>query len=494
MIRIRALVALSLLLASLGVGEAVARTLSDSELYYRCFAQMVRSRPLANDPRLLAIKAGTKTPVDACMELFDLAKMQNGLLAANQIPSIDDSNIPIGARIVKTFHGFHRTAWLQSDNIAAHANRAKNTEWVIDSTNSAYFLTRALFEPGIEYKSVVTATENLGSVRNTPVGLTWNLRRDFYNSNGYIGPVDLTKFFVRYSEGDSNTDLLFAPELLEFGSLIGIKPKDPQPLPAPLDGGASKSDNIHALLGGGAGAISTPAYFILNNGHDFQTTDGGAIVPRRWSKAVLRDLMCRELPVLRLSDVEKTVQPDSTLSFRQNVGCMQCHQTIDNMAFATRNYVHTESGGFTTAVANYHLQYVKEYSTDLGEFLSPTDGSATFSRTTPTGKFVFRSYDGTLANDDVIGFSGIGSALASSKDLYACAAKRYFEFFTHIDTTLDDIGDPDTAIRLNKRDYEYRNFVIQLGAQLNTNQSLRELIRGILSSEYYRKSDYGALE
>jgi len=473
--------------------QSQARELGHVEIYYRCYAHMVRSRPLDTDPRLLAVKAGTKSPVDACMELFDLASMNKGLLASEQIPSVDDSNITIGSQIVKTFHDFHRTQWLQSDNVAAFSNRATNTEWIIDSTDSAYFLTRALFDPEVEYKTVVTSSENIAAIRNSPVDVPWRLRTDWSNTFGYSSPVKLDEYFASYQVDSTPVNILFSPEPLEFGRLIGFKIKTPQPFPTPPGGGAPLSSDIHALLGGGAGALSTPAYFILNNGHSFQKTNGGAVVPRRWSKAVLRDFLCRELPVIRMSDAEPYVQSDSSLSFRKNGSCMQCHHTMDNLAIATRNYAHTESGGYTAEGYNA-MQFVRHYLPEDGPYSGPLDGSDTFHKTNPTGRFVFRSYDGNLINQELSNVSDIGTVLAESKDLYACAAKRYFEFFTHVDASIDDIADPDTAVILNKKDLDYRNFVISLGNDLKTNHDLRELIRKIIASDYYRQSDFGAWE
>ena len=102
-----------------------------------------------------------------------------------------------------------------------------------------------------------------------------------------------------------------------------------------------------------------------------------------------------------------------------------------------------------------------------------------------------RGYDGTLysqtisATNDVDGLTQLGQAIANTNDLYTCAASRYFEFFTGITVSLQDVGDP-RFVPLTQDDLEYRSIVHQLGISLKTHQNLQQLIREIISLPLYK--------
>lgn len=83
--------------------------------------------------------------------------------------------------------------------------------------------------------------------------------------------------------------------------------------------------------------------------------------------------------------------------------------------------------------------------------------------------------------------------MASGNDLYVCAAKRYFEFFTGINANLYDPGD-SRNVALTPADQKYKNVVVQLGMNLKTHQSLRNLVKEIISSEIYQKESMRGLQ
>ena len=80
-----------------------------------------------------------------------------------------------------------------------------------------------------------------------------------------------------------------------------------------------------------------------------------------------------------------------------------------------------------------------------------------------------------------------GEALAETNDLYACAAKRYFEYFTGIGVSLADLRSPENDIDLTSEQMTQRDFVISLGKKLKKTQSLPELIEEIISSSFYQE-------
>ena len=77
----------------------------------------------------------------------------------------------------------------------------------------------------------------------------------------------------------------------------------------------------------------------------------------------------------------------------------------------------------------------------------------------------------------ITSIADLGTALAAKDDMYICAAKKYYYFFTNHDVTIDD----PTKVTRTAKDQEYYNQVVQLGRSLRTHQSLRQLIRDIIS-------------
>lgn len=83
--------------------------------------------------------------------------------------------------------------------------------------------------------------------------------------------------------------------------------------------------------------------------------------------------------------------------------------------------------------------------------------------------------------------------MTETKDYYYCAAKRYFEFFTGIDVALYDQTNPANAEvnrRLSDENKEDRKFVEALGDKLESSQSVREIVKDIMGSKYYRSVNY----
>jgi hypothetical protein len=245
--------------------------------------------------------------------------------------------------------------------------------------------------------------------------------------------------------------------------------------------------NIHKSLGGGI--IGTKSYLLLNLGRpDYDPADGGVTLARRWTKAVYRDLLCRDIPVIRPGDATPFVQSNPTAKtppYRTNASCMQCHASIDPGAAAIRN-VH-----YTAVPKQYfqrqsHVEILEWPATEAAE-TGVVDEDARFFKRPAKGKVFYRAYDGTMVNTDVTGVAAFGAALAETNDLYACAAARYFRHFTGVQVNLQDAGDVSLT-PLSSSELAYRNLVIQLGQELKQHRSLRTLIQSILNLDLYKKS------
>ncbi len=83
--------------------------------------------------------------------------------------------------------------------------------------------------------------------------------------------------------------------------------------------------------------------------------------------------------------------------------------------------------------------------------------------------------------------------ITQTQDFYTCAAKRYFEFFTGIQVPLYDKKDPRYAEMnrmLTSEHIKNREFVENLGADLQRDQSLKNLVKRIIASDYYRSEEF----
>ncbi len=144
--------------------ELVAQSrLSEVALFHRCFAQLTQQRASRSDPLLAAVRAGTKTALQACTELLDRARF-----SADGGTKIQNENDPIAKAVLSSLHQLHRT-WSRYDEIFDRGdanNRAGTMAWYEDSPVGAY-ITRALFSPNFDVTSVVKGRDFLQAVRTT---------------------------------------------------------------------------------------------------------------------------------------------------------------------------------------------------------------------------------------------------------------------------------------------------------------------------------------
>jgi hypothetical protein len=87
--------------------------------------------------------------------------------------------------------------------------------------------------------------------------------------------------------------------------------------------------------------------------------------------------------------------------------------------------------------------------------------------------------------------------MAQTDDFYACAAKRYFQYFTGIQVSLYDRTNPANATfneKLSSEAKADREFVESLGTELRKTQSIRSVVKKIMGSPYYRETNYRAPE
>lgn len=473
-----------------GLGQSQNLELSEVEVFYRCFGQIGQSRPDILWPALLSqVKLGQKTAAQACIEVL---KKSDFVQSGNT--EISSRNDIIAKNVLQTFNNFH-ISWFSKKRFTTNEAFDINdlNADLYDATTPALYLTRALFSPNYTFSDILKGTTSVKSIRD--------------NMSPSLGPSSGTSWKIQYTsiDGLTTTDwagYFFSPS----GTLYGVQQAPPLIAPtmitqsAPSVLRADLSLNLNGSHGGGL--IGTQSYLIstiaeegvVSTPHVYKT-DGAVKMPRRWAKYIFSDLLCRELPVIRAGDGSPYVSASSSVSFRKSQSCTQCHASMDRMAMGARNLRYAvnqlDSNAYVTPrLGAFHAMY-KVTPTLPQELKWPTSADVDFYKRPPVGSLYYRSYDGQLVHKSFNDLEGLGLAITNEKDFYVCTAKKYFEFFTGISVNLQDISDPLRPIQLGTRDKYYRDFVINLGLSLKQHQKLQNLIQDIISSEIYRKKDFG---
>jgi hypothetical protein len=434
------------LVLSLVMMIAEAQNLSSVGIFDRCYSDMTRTPPAFNHPLRLQVLNGQISAVDACMEIFDKGRLGSDGMMINQ-------NDLIAQKVVETFSAEHRL-WFPSDNFGTALTGLGcgmvtiQNEDFMDSGEAALHFTRALLQSGIQAREILTgsglrARRHLGTPTVTFNGMT------------------------SFDQG---------PKLVEHGRIIGV---------VPYAAGAYVP-NI------GGGVIGGQSNMMLNWGQklgDWNSqfdSNGGLYVPRRWAKANIQNLLCRELPVIRVSDADAYVQPNSALSFRKGRSCMSCHATMDQMAYTARQYSIRAAGNAERcggSEKSLRINRIVTTATKPSETAFP-DNDADFTLRPAKGKLLLRSaIDGSLIDTAVEGPAALGMAMANTNDFYVCTAKHYLEFFLKNKISMVDPG----VVSLSDEQKHYFNTAVELGMNLKQSQDLRSLIRSIFESAAYQK-------
>jgi hypothetical protein len=517
------------LLATPTLAQQSARTLSGAALYARCYAHLTGRRVPFSDASFQAVRAGTMDALSACEGLLDSAALTtDGVLAAPAGPA--------AGLVLNHFYDVYRS-WFTEQRFDEAVPMFEYTVYtwdVYDATRGGLFLAWATFGQNVRYASVVTHPNPVSAVRGL-TSATYSVAGPLSRTYVDAHTPPFTFLFQTGYKYDPTTRATNNHAPLEFwnvtpipvGELVGISsgPAEPLVLPKSFINPFALSDGSqysYAVLGDAepnfagqfdvrtsiapAGLIGTREYLMLNIGHDYVFTADGALNNyRRWSRNLVSDLLCRDVPVLREGDVTGYLvtdpQADGVPPFRKSLTCLRCHATMDPMAYTLRNvrWVNAaESGPDDPDHQGYDTAHVSTYSPQVdAPFTWSSTAVPDFKRQTPHGHVYFRSFDGTLIDRQVTGPEGVGAALADTADLYVCAAKRHFKMLTGIDVSLHDMGDSaNEALNrsMSPKDVEYRQYVVSLGLALKQSGDVRAMIKTILHSKYYALSDYGKLE
>lgn len=454
--------------------------LSELALFNRCYAHLTqRSLPFNHSLRN-QVKAGTLNAAIACGQVFDGAVLDGG---GNLVNNTDEAK-----QVLLTMNDFHRT-WFPNDNIIRAIPFLEDFNYqpyVHDEQEAALHVTRVLLTNGLKFSEIVTGNSAMEALRsNGPSAYDRNAAAD--------------KKLNQWSTSDDGAvRVAWNPPLVQTGTLLGVRPmtsnQEKLNLTTNTRDGATVAGRYYNGSGilrpneaYGGGIMGTPSYLLLNIGNpNTNASDGGLVMNRRWAKAVYSDILCRDLPVVRLADAIPFVQAtvtDKTPPFRKAGTCMSCHTSMDGMASVARNFSYASN----TYVLYGGTVHIKRWPTSQPAEVGLAEADQLFFQRPTNGKLFFRSYNGNLINKDVTNLASLGQAIAETDDLYVCTAAKYLEFFTGVRPSLQDQGDTSLPA-LTVSEKAYRDVAIKLGLELKSTQSLKTLIQSIIKSDLYRSN------
>lgn len=485
--------------------SAVAGTLSPVEIYKRCYIRMTRQIPKASDTQLIAVGNASLDPLTACMALFDRAAFDSSGIMVNRTDA--DAR-----KIVKTFNDFSQSYF--QNKVQANPALLILRDW----EEPGLYITRATFQAGVRFDSIVTLNQGLQGTRDiigTAPPTKWQAQNIFYYYPG--GPLKTsTDLNITYNPihasgtkpvDDAATTLTFSSAVLpDFGQLVGARQSNPIPLPGYAGGvptaayrngspGTPGGAELTYLAAGpfdinshfGPTGILGSQVFFTNNS---AATSNGLVgfsdlfdgLQRRVTRMIEEDLMCHQLPTLLPTDAavleDLTKFNNDTYPFHKSVACLQCHSSIDPAAYAYRNFY---SSSTSSAGPGISAPFVSR--------LPVVPGSNYVSMQAANhdnySRLVYRSNVAHVYNSTpVASLEDLAQAVAVSDDLYSCAAKKYYRFFTGVDVDLTQSAVPGSVAAY------HQNLVLKFGRNFKTNQSVRSLINAILSSTPFRTRDY----
>jgi hypothetical protein len=475
-----------------------ARDLTPKEIYERCYIRMVRAVPPVNDPNLAKVEAGSLAPDKACLGLFDLAAFNSSGVMVKRTDVT-------AKRILKTFHDLHQS-WL---SVKTNADNRSANYIIRDGEEGALYFTRAAFLPNTAFSTVVTLNSGLAGVRDQvsyPHEEKNFLTQRMVTYNPAFPYAGETDFILSYNGADwdaKNQKLINVgvralrvgdAGLAETGSLVGVKAAPslklpffrlPFTLPKDLTSemavallASYNNFQVNAHFGGG---ILGSQNFILNNVNTNLNAlpNGYAIINRRLTSKIFEDLMCHQMPSLDDADITAEIKPTSTFTFQQTSSCMRCHSSMDGAAFVYRNIFTYVS----SANANVGTQEIGVNASGAAA-LPYKSSNATFALQPPTGTLHYRELvTRKVVKTSLSSIANLGSQLASGNDIYTCAAKRYYAFFTGI-----DVGLKSTAV--SSEDKYHQDIVVALGKKLKSTQSVRSMLLDLFASKPFQSSDY----
>mgnify|MGYP000235433066 FL=1 len=471
------------------VTVAAEDELSNREVFNRCSLQFTNLPSSLSAKHLVEdIDKKLITGSQACVQLLEQASLdEHGKLINNN---------KVTQAILLNFQKVHNN-WFNEWNFFTSMSTWGTFE-VLDPGSMGFFFTRSLFDKNHRIKSIFSGTDSYEGMRESQHQQKY-LQYKFKEEPRY--KIDDYRFIYGLSiDGEYKK---WSPSRVSSGTLIGVKKiasgrdilpiivnsKDNQEEIKPAIEIEVNKD-IHKGLGGGI--LGSENYVNLNLGQELgKSMDGGKIIPRRWAKAVVKELLCRELPVIPVKRVRPFVQKSSSLSFRKKESCMGCHATMDNLAYLVRNVeqAYSADAGGDGMIHSTHLRY-HQPSTYLEEEKTAPDSDTNFHMRPAYGRFVYQDIYGKYYNKKVKSLDELGSIISDMDDFYLCTAKKYLNYLTGVDVSM-------SIFSLNSLSYKeqyFKDLLEQSAQQMKKSGDLKDGMRTLIKSRVYNSRKFDVIK
>lgn len=449
------------------ISKPTEASAGEVSLFHKCFMHLTQTYPSATNPHLLEVKSGTKKAIEACGEILDRVSF-----SVNDNTMIPDVNNSVDVNLLRVFHNLHYSWFSTKFYPEIQDNYIRNMQNLYDASTPALYITRAMFAPGVDFSSVFRGDTTLLSIRRTEERV-----------NSILQPHT------------SANDVLQGIKFTGLGDLLGVKSMAKNVVADVLTTGASgeripaAAININTHWGGGV--LGSQVYMIQNiqAASLAHRSDGGVNSNRKWSRSLFQDFFCRELPVVRSTDVDAYIVPASSLTYRNSRSCVQCHASLDPLAAVTRDARYDRRANFKDPNGAYAFLVKWNKTMPVASYF-PSEPDNSFHLRPALGNFFMRTYDGHLVSKEIPDMDTLGDEILSLDDVYVCAAKRYFEYFTGINANISDIKDPmnPNFPSLSVDQDKYRSVVINLGQSFKQHKDLKRLVKDIMENSAYRSS------
>lgn len=450
------------------------KRISNKALFSRCYTKITEEFPSITSTYLTALKNGAD-PISECLKIFDKA-----MFTASAGTMLADTNSAEARKVVSTMHNLHYSWFRNKFYKEVRDSFVGNMGIFMDTSSPALFYTKSLFDSNFKFSDMFKGELTLRAERTT--------------SDPEISAIK--------SSAKKSTDIISSDtKYADTGKLIGISILSANTTLSynynrdrdGVSGSQVTGTRIYNSSWGG-GVLGSQVYMLQNSSANSLTQfkpNGAITVNRQWGISVVKDFLCRDLPLTRELDSKDFAVPDSSVAFRQAVGCVKCHTTMDRMAALTRNIQYVSVGHWFHSASLAPLK--KRVASKPGADIFPSENDSDYYLRPATGHLFLRSHNGNLTDVPLTDVEDLGSKLIALDGPYVCAAKRYYHYLTGINADIGDIGDPahPRFKRMSKQELKYRNIVIKLGKKLKTHQNPRQLIEEILRSREFSELDYG---
>lgn len=457
--------------------------LSGTNLYRRCYQLLLRY-PLAIDSEVIKqIEAGTIDAEDACVQMVTLSVLnEDGELKNPSLSSFENQ------RLMATFNLLHQS-WFEAYSFSFSGENFGTGEYS-DFEQMGYAFSNILFR-NKKVTSILKGTELYQPVRDKV-----NKNEFLLTRNAHLGNFVPWNYISLYYNDDSpmQGQIPQAPRGLLRGVSIDTTPFYLKKFFIQYE---KFSENTTTALKRhfGGGLLGNSTYLLLNLGDKVgMIQDGNVRIPRRWTKAVFKDILCRNLPVLSESDAKKYVSPKADYTFSRAETCVQCHATTDQFSGGIRDIqggVNTYAGldydkGTKELEKNGKIGFSFLRSVHESKLLKKEDYSYAFAE--PTGRLRMRDFNGTELDEPYVNLEDLGEKISGLDDFYLCQTRRYFKFLTGIDIETDPLILHNTILK--QQDKIMLTQLYSWAMDLKKNQQLKSVLEQMIRSPYFRHKDF----